>query len=168
MSLQIDFNDPDAWDDNELVDSWNQAFAEFQKFHSIHVSGKTLAETLTKEEIADLEKRGISLKRQPANGEVHSLQDDDVEDLQEPEEELMEEEYVELDAEVNGQDHNRSGANGDDFAFQTSEIPPQAQIPPLLLNSVPDESLKNLMMSWYWAGYYTGFHQGKNARPGAT
>jgi len=24
-----------------------------------------------------------------------------------------------------------------------------------------DEALKNLMMSWYWAGYYTGLYEGQ-------
>ena len=30
MPYDIDFNDPDAWDDSELVDSWNQALKEYQ------------------------------------------------------------------------------------------------------------------------------------------
>ena len=27
---------------------------------------------------------------------------------------------------------------------------------------VKDGALKNLMMSWYWAGYYTGLNEGLN------
>jgi hypothetical protein len=27
--------------------------------------------------------------------------------------------------------------------------------------TVQDENLKNLMMSWYYAGYYTGLHAGQ-------
>jgi hypothetical protein len=34
------------------------------------------------------------------------------------------------------------------------------------LNAVHDESLKNLLMSWYYAGYYTGLYEGQ--RQGAT
>mmetsp|Transcript_34470 Transcript_34470/g.60505 ORF Transcript_34470/g.60505 Transcript_34470/m.60505 type:complete len:86 (-) Transcript_34470:3170-3427(-) len=30
---------------------------------------------------------------------------------------------------------------------------------PMLFPSVADESLKQLLMSWYYAGYYTGRHQ---------
>ncbi|KAL8676379.1 MAG: hypothetical protein Q9186_007092 [Xanthomendoza sp. 1 TL-2023] len=30
-----------------------------------------------------------------------------------------------------------------------------------LLDVVQDEGLKNLMMSWYYAGYYTGLHEGQ-------
>jgi hypothetical protein len=29
------------------------------------------------------------------------------------------------------------------------------------LLTVHDENLKNLMMSWYYAGYYTGLHAGQ-------
>lgn len=31
----------------------------------------------------------------------------------------------------------------------------------LILGVVQDEALKNLMMSWYYAGYYTGFYEGQ-------
>ena len=30
-----------------------------------------------------------------------------------------------------------------------------------------DDGLKDLMMSWYWAGYYTGYYEGqRSAAPG--
>ncbi len=29
------------------------------------------------------------------------------------------------------------------------------------LNAVHDEGLKNLLMSWYYAGYYTGLYEGQ-------
>jgi hypothetical protein len=31
----------------------------------------------------------------------------------------------------------------------------------LTSNTVKDEVTRNLMMSWYWAGYYTGFQEGQ-------
>lgn len=33
-------------------------------------------------------------------------------------------------------------------------------LPPHLVGSVQDEGLKNLLMSWYYAGYYTGLYEG--------
>lgn len=30
-----------------------------------------------------------------------------------------------------------------------------------LMDTVHDESLKNLLMSWYYAGYYTGLYEGQ-------
>ena len=31
----------------------------------------------------------------------------------------------------------------------------------MLILPVQDENLKNLMMSWYYAGYYTGLYEGQ-------
>lgn len=31
----------------------------------------------------------------------------------------------------------------------------------LLMITVRDEGMKNLLMSWYYAGYYTGLHEGQ-------
>jgi len=47
-----------------------------------------------------------------------------------------------------------------------SAIPPHsattpASMPQALLAPVQDENLKNMMSSWYYAGYYTGLHEGR-------
>ncbi|KAL8903462.1 MAG: hypothetical protein Q9171_007393 [Xanthocarpia ochracea] len=34
-------------------------------------------------------------------------------------------------------------------------------MPNALTTGVQDEGLKNLMMSWYYAGYYTGLYEGR-------
>ena len=34
-------------------------------------------------------------------------------------------------------------------------------LPPHLVGAVQDEGLKNLLMSWYYAGYYTGLYEGQ-------
>ncbi|KAL6158521.1 hypothetical protein ACJBU6_02633 [Exserohilum turcicum] len=34
-------------------------------------------------------------------------------------------------------------------------------MPQAILGTVKDENLKNMMMSWYYAGYYTGLHAGQ-------
>jgi hypothetical protein len=34
-------------------------------------------------------------------------------------------------------------------------------MPHAALAQVQDEGLKNLMMAWYFAGYYTGLHEGQ-------
>ncbi|KAF2479833.1 hypothetical protein BDY17DRAFT_326842 [Neohortaea acidophila] len=42
----------------------------------------------------------------------------------------------------------------------TIPVPPAAMMPQSLIGG-QDEDLKKLMMSWYYAGYYTGLHEGK-------
>ncbi|TGZ80364.1 hypothetical protein EX30DRAFT_57968 [Ascodesmis nigricans] len=56
-----------------------------------------------------------------------------------------------------------------DFSSQQAQPQPQLVQPPampsmpeaLVQASVGDESLRNLMMAWYWAGYYTGLQEGR-------
>ncbi|KAI9785706.1 MAG: hypothetical protein M1839_008723 [Geoglossum umbratile] len=38
----------------------------------------------------------------------------------------------------------------------------ELNLPQNLVGEVQDDALKNLMMSWYWAGYYTGLNEGLN------
>lgn len=40
-------------------------------------------------------------------------------------------------------------------------MPPVPVLPQAVMSNMSDESLKNLMMSWYYAGYYTGLHEGE-------
>jgi hypothetical protein len=80
--------------------------------------------------------------------------------------------------EVNGVGENAQEQESAPAAEPRSEphLPP-AQLPASLLNSgvlqvpnlmtcshlaVPDGSVRNIMVAWYWAGYYTGLHEGKN------
>ncbi|CAP98991.1 Pc22g17030 [Penicillium rubens Wisconsin 54-1255] len=43
---------------------------------------------------------------------------------------------------------------------------PAMPMPHPIMANVQDESLKNLMMSWYYAGYYTGLHEGQQTSRG--
>jgi hypothetical protein len=45
-----------------------------------------------------------------------------------------------------------TGRKADDAAGSVANV---------ALNAVHDESLKNLLMSWYYAGYYTGLYEGQ-------
>jgi hypothetical protein len=52
-------------------------------------------------------------------------------------------------------------STGPTIASNGGHIPPA--LPQVLINSVKDENVRNLMMSWYWAGYYTGLHEGQQS-----
>jgi hypothetical protein len=168
MAINIDFNDPGAWDDNALVDSWNEALAEYKKFHSIHAKGKSLLEVLTKEEIMDLEKRGIDLGNTQSENVENAAGADEDEEAGEEYEEEGGNGYEDMNGDVS------LNVNSEDITItmreaQTQHQPSDAQIPEALMAAIPDQSLRNLMMSWYWTGYYTGYHQGQSdAKAGKT
>lgn len=70
MASGVDMSDKNAWDDSELMDTWNDALLEYkvllglassisqltreQKYHSIHKSGKRLEDALTEAELREL------------------------------------------------------------------------------------------------------------------
>lgn len=44
---------------------------------------------------------------------------------------------------------------------EPSEMPNTSGMPAAIMDAVKDDGLKNLMMSWYYAGYYTGLYEGE-------
>ncbi|KAL2112600.1 hypothetical protein VUR80DRAFT_7025 [Thermomyces stellatus] len=126
----------DIWDDSLLVDSWNQALEEYKKYHSIHAKGISL------DEIAS-ENR--------AESEVEAQAAQSVEGPSQAEQE------------------SESGNVYSDQADLEQDEPPDREVPgpaamPTpqgLLGSVQDDGLKRLLMSWYYAGYYTGLYEGQ-------
>ena len=56
--------------------------------------------------------------------------------------------------------------------YSSQTVPSQHQaihgVPAAMANGVKDEPLKNLMMSWYYAGYYTGLYEGRQSVTNST
>ncbi|KAF2707026.1 hypothetical protein K504DRAFT_458492 [Pleomassaria siparia CBS 279.74] len=148
MAPGINLNDENAWDDSVLINSWDEALNEYKKYYSIQAQGKRLEDVLSKEELRQLT-------------EEHG--------------DLMEEVTEETRSAAAGQD--AAGASqaeeattlGHQGDTAETQLPPQhdgpltasMSMPQALVGSVHDQNLKNLMMSWYYAGYYTGLHAGQ-------
>ncbi|EXK34933.1 hypothetical protein FOMG_10245 [Fusarium oxysporum f. sp. melonis 26406] len=126
----------EIWDDSALIDSWNEALQEYKKYHSIHAKGGSVRE---------LEPQN----RAEAEAESGSEQP-----------QVTETEEIELDsgtAEQNKEIPSSRNESKEPIASQgTPSFPIQT-----VLGSVQDESLKKLLMSWYYAGYYTGLYEGQ-------
>ncbi|RMY54032.1 hypothetical protein D0863_13760 [Hortaea werneckii] len=110
-----DLSHEEVWDDSDLVKSWNEALAEYKKYHC-----------LTKPK---------ANPKMPAASGVEAPQSHQAQ--------------AQAPAAVGG-----------------------SMMPQALMNSVQDEGLKNMMMSWYYAGYYTGLYEGQqkayaSMQPGA-
>ncbi|KAJ4334498.1 hypothetical protein N0V87_006826 [Didymella glomerata] len=162
----IDISDKNAWDDSFLQDSWNAAVAEYEKYHSIAKSGKRLEDVLTKEELRELQADyGGLIADAEDEGEI--IEANGNSDQMDTEDSVQETEDVELDirAELQPQETAASEAqNQSQSANAGSAAPPDstfAAMPQALLGTVQDQGLKNIIMSWYYAGYYTGLHAGQ-------
>ncbi|KZF25715.1 hypothetical protein L228DRAFT_266171 [Xylona heveae TC161] len=160
----------EIWDDSALVRSWDDALEEYKRFHSIQARGENVDDLLQK---LEAEEDGLA---DPASGQLRQeLAQGEV--VQEPEhDEVMEDDEVNEnnDQRTKSEDvaknegteslpETQQAANGDHSSNAVSMPPP---IPSALVGAVQDDALKNLMMSWYYAGYYTGFYEGQQKARG--
>ncbi|KAK4240281.1 hypothetical protein C8A03DRAFT_42157 [Achaetomium macrosporum] len=141
----------EIWDDSALVDSWNHALEEYKKYHSIHAKGGS---------VDDVRNGADDLTRPNAKPETGEAG----EPIAADEEEGEVDETVPMDESDETSHPTISDAQGSVDAkkadgIQASGAAPMG--PQMLLGSVQDEELRKLLMSWYYAGYYTGIYEGK-------
>ncbi|KAJ4319595.1 hypothetical protein N0V94_003828 [Neodidymelliopsis sp. IMI 364377] len=167
MASGIDMSDKNAWDDSFLQDSWNDAVAEYEKYHSIAKSGKRLEDVLSEEELKELrEDHGDLIGEAEATQEAVAEPNgnSDQMDTESPMQEPGDVEEV-GQAEVKPQETKASEERNRPQSATTGTAAPHdnvfAAMPQAILGTVQDENLKNIMMSWYYAGYYTGLHAGQ-------
>ncbi|KAJ5949694.1 hypothetical protein N7454_001278 [Penicillium verhagenii] len=143
----------EIWDDSSLVQSWDDAVEEYQLYHSIHAKGENVEDVLKEaEETGAAEEFPV----------VESADQVDIQDGS------MEVETGDSLPDVPaGQSEAKvavaqSAPEGESAATEVPKAPAGAMpMPEPLLAQVQDESLKRLMMAWYYAGYYTGLHEGQ-------
>ncbi|KAJ5403770.1 Survival motor neuron [Penicillium cosmopolitanum] len=143
----------EIWDDSALVRSWDEAVEEYQLYHSIHAKGENVDDVLREAEDAGITK-----------------------DVDMNEDETMEGTEgagltLEAEAEYEPQDSQDQsiGPQKPAYAELTSSSAqnpappagPTMPMPEAVMANVQDENLKRLMMSWYFAGYYTGLYEGQ-------
>ncbi|KAI0181354.1 hypothetical protein GGR52DRAFT_31747 [Hypoxylon sp. FL1284] len=133
MGLQLPHNE--MWDDSALVDSWNEALHEYEKYHSIHRNGGNVEDILkSNQATAD----GQSEAAEEPNPSAHKTA---------PE--------MRGDTTTDGRRENGTATTQHSLPLNGGPGPQG------LLSSVQDEGLKRLLMSWYYAGYYTGLYEGQ-------
>lgn len=163
-----EMNGQGVWDDSALVQSWNEALAEYKKYHSIHATGRSLDGLLLENEQrakpeTQLHDQHTHAASQPVAGEANEAVVND----QRTNADVAVDGAATIKDRVDGNESVSSGQNdashgalgqsqGMEHASASIMPPPQA-----LLGSVQDEDLKKLLMSWYYAGFYTGLYEGQ-------
>ncbi|KAI4266214.1 MAG: hypothetical protein L6R38_008883 [Xanthoria sp. 2 TBL-2021] len=160
----------EIWDDSALVDSWDLALQEYQLYHSIHARGERIEdvlreaedpEELPKDEKADMDNMtselvdGVPHTQEPEDGEVEDgeVEDDSLIDVGAMHETMR------VKDEIPAAEEHFPPPPAVENRLQS--VPEASAVPSVLMNGVQDEGLKNLMMSWYYAGYYTGLYEGR-------
>ncbi|KAI9038488.1 uncharacterized protein KD926_010700 [Aspergillus affinis] len=146
----------EIWDDSALVQSWDEAVDEYKLYHSIQAKGENIEDVLREAEAAELTPDDALGQEDP---------DDQVADV--PMETAGEEAAVAGGSSEAAQPplgESSKSSNGEQKTSSEAQPTggnPMAAMPHAALSQVQDEGLKNLMMSWYFAGYYTGLYEGQ-------
>ncbi|EXF83278.1 hypothetical protein CFIO01_04528 [Colletotrichum fioriniae PJ7] len=141
----VEMSHSEMWDDSALIESWNEALDEYKKYHSIHTKGGKLKDL-------DLQEKT-----------------EDAQTVDDAQTQAVDQREIADDA-TEGADKTK-GLSSTDVKDQADSVPmaakanappgPATMGPQSLLGSVQDEGLKRLLMSWYYAGYYTGLYEGQ-------
>ncbi|MCJ1437320.1 hypothetical protein MMC27_006707 [Xylographa pallens] len=155
----------EIWDDSALIQSWDDALEEYKLYHSIHARGERVEDVLL---AAQGEDQLMTTDHSLLVAEVttqpnyrpsdESLEDGELEGTEAAISNILQPEI---------EDHEMPSTK--------PRVPirlPETDNPKLTQNlssfpqgviaaSTQEEAQKNLMMSWYWAGYYTGFYEGQ-------
>ncbi|KAL9009053.1 MAG: hypothetical protein Q9180_009438 [Flavoplaca navasiana] len=165
----------EIWDDSALVNSWDLALQEYQVdfhelYHSIHARGEKVEDVIREAE----DPEEVPKDKRQYIGIMNSDNLDGMPHAQEPGDEEVEDGEIEDDLLVNKgtmqesahtkektstvQEYYAPPPARDDGA---GSVPEPSNVPNVFMNGVQDQGLKNLMMSWYYAGYYTGLYEGR-------
>ncbi|KAI6248376.1 hypothetical protein HI914_03656 [Erysiphe necator] len=133
----------EIWDDSALIESWNAALEEYKKYHSIKDNLEIT------EDKGDIEEKLPSVSEEIASTRFGDVANQDSCDAQP----ILEAEIIDdpQKESMTPQTHTESNK----IASSTPLVPQ------LLIGQVQDEGIKNLLMSWYYAGYYTGLYEGQ-------
>lgn len=172
----------EIWDDSALVDSWNEAVEEYkardpmnadslmlmatsQYYYSLHARGEKVEQVLDQVEAGEQE--GLDDGHEDGEAEDGEIEDDEGM-VGGGEEEQAAVGFLEHDPkDASSGPFQRSANHGHQTQQQpTPNLPPLATVPGAVLGAGQDESMKNLMMSWYYAGYYTGIYEGQKQAAG--
>ncbi|KAE8359380.1 hypothetical protein BDV27DRAFT_136243 [Aspergillus caelatus] len=148
----------EIWDDSALVQSWDEAVEEYKLYHSIHAKGENVEDVLRDAQEAE--------NGQVVQGDGQGVVDEDDHMEADVDEPVIDPVAASSEAQnIPRADVSQSTASPDVPVQGTNHTagpsPMAAAMPQTVLSQVQDEGLKNLMMSWYFAGYYTGLYEGQ-------
>ncbi|KAJ5150621.1 uncharacterized protein N7500_010810 [Penicillium coprophilum] len=143
---KVSMTHAEVWDDSALVQSWDDAVEEYQHYWSIHAKGEDVEDALK-----EAEDTHMPPDVHHGDGELIKAEEDDA--IQPNNENVS----MTVDDQTSESVPEPSQPVDTNSAVSAPTIP----MPHPVMANVQDESLKNLMMSWYYAGYYTGLHEGQ-------
>ncbi|BCR85088.1 uncharacterized protein ACHE_20546S [Aspergillus chevalieri] len=146
----------EIWDDSALVRTWDEAVEEYKLYHSIHAKGENVEDILRQAEAGESGQRIGPVEEEQPEEQEQQMETNDVEAPEIVPDEAGRDMPEETTESYQPPEANPIAEAGTGTAPAAAPTMPQP-----VLSSVQDEGLKNLMMSWYYAGYYTGLYEGQ-------
>ncbi|QSL65729.1 hypothetical protein MERGE_000007 [Pneumocystis wakefieldiae] len=128
----------EIWDDSMLIAAWNAAVHEYKTYHSNVIQDDKILETQSSCAL-DSDLQNNSINSESPKEHINEIDSDDI-----------------FEISKNNNSEKDTEKIKDSFIKSTSITPPLQ-----IFNN--DHVLKNLLMSWYYAGYYTGYYVGQNS-----
>ncbi|KAL9108834.1 MAG: hypothetical protein Q9227_006491 [Pyrenula ochraceoflavens] len=168
----------EIWDDSALIRSWNEAVEEYNLYHSIHARGEDVEEVLREAEKAEANDARVEMdvEEEQSKDATNAFEDDaaafedgeilsgDIQDSDRTVQPLQSSKNTSTKQKTH-QSTSPTTPNGND-GNATTQVPALGPtVMPHELLSGHNEGLKNLMMAWYWAGYYTRQAEEQLQRP---
>ncbi|KAI8912293.1 hypothetical protein DFJ77DRAFT_467668 [Powellomyces hirtus] len=159
----------DEWDDSSLIEAWDAAVREFQTYHSDQpATGGSKKRKKRQTKQPEARQRTTSMEEAKGNNHAyspippqppvteHEPQYDDFAMHDAPEA------FAQRAGGPSGLNHRKCVSCGE-APVETHHVPQSAAEPDLsMAPPLPeDEDLANVMMSWYYAGYYSGMYAAK-------
>ncbi|KAL2816112.1 hypothetical protein BJX63DRAFT_430404 [Aspergillus granulosus] len=145
----------EIWDDSALVQSWDEAVEEYRLYHSIHAKGENVEDVLREAEAAAAAQSEAEMAA--AIGGAGSWTQVDVEKDEMADAEPAPASYVPQTSTANGSTQPLDQPGKDKSTAWSA--PHASGIPHPGFPQDQDDGLKNLMMAWYYAGYYTALYE---------
>ncbi|KAF6238175.1 hypothetical protein HO173_003809 [Letharia columbiana] len=155
----------EVWDDTALLQSWDDALAEYKLYHSIHARGERVEDVIKEAEVEmqDAHMTEDDLRKAATDMQTNGIPSEELEDG-ELEEDKSAQTYSNGESTENFHGPSTIESEQKERLANVSTAVDQQEkprMPNAVTNGVKDEALKNLMMSWYYAGYYTGLCEGQ-------
>ncbi|KAK4509246.1 Aldo_ket_red domain-containing protein [Mucor velutinosus] len=124
----------DCWDDSELIDHWDRTVEAYRRQCLGQSKSSTVDPPYHQKKISHKTKQGHIAKSKAL-----------------PRKKILPASKPALRKDIDTAIH----------ANDTTHVPPPPQLPAMPGGSNNQEDLSNLMMAWYYCGYYTGLYQGQ-------
>ncbi|CEA17196.1 putative Survival motor neuron-like protein [Blumeria hordei DH14] len=147
----------EIWDDSALIESWDQALEEYKKYHSLRARGENVEDILNSAEDSTVD---------PPRESNSAIKNDDftpeISGTQATGHHLPVEQHNTHKQQYSTDTQANTNIDLTPHPKASNKITHGPELPRMLVGQVHDERLKNLLMSWYYAGYYTGLYEGQH------